>query len=154
MRKSIKKYNHGLDIKGVEYKRIRTLCNHHYHITIEEYFLNKDKYPFFDARKRRYNFKLSRTERHTRDSLRLKYDLTLEEYKSMFEKQCGVCAICGSAETVIDKQTGKIHTLCVDHCHKTGKVRGLLCHKCNSLLGYANDNVNILQKAQEYLMVG
>ena len=76
-------------------------------------------------------------------TLKKKYGLTLADYDSMFESQNGACAICGG------QQTYKL--LAVDHCHITGKVRGLLCSKCNSILGYVSDNVGTLQNAIKYL---
>jgi len=60
----------------------------------------------------------------------------------MKEVQKGRCLICTKIPT---KQ------LVVDHCHTTGKVRGLLCDKCNFLLGLANDQINVLQNAIAYL---
>lgn len=64
----------------------------------------------------------------------------------MLEGQNHVCAICSRPET-----RGKTKYLSVDHCHTTGKVRGLLCAKCNTVLGYMNDNPDYLTKAMEYL---
>jgi len=72
------------------------------------------------------------------------YGLTLEEYDQILETQNGVCKICGSIN--LDGRR-----LYIDHDHKTGKIRGLLCHKCNSMLGYVNDDINVLLKAVSYL---
>ena len=73
------------------------------------------------------------------------YGLTLEQYHRMFEKQEDRCGICKRHQSEFKKR------LFVDHCHETGKVRGLLCFKCNNLLGQANDDPSILQNAIEYL---
>jgi len=67
--------------------------------------------------------------------------LTEVEYFEMLETQDGNCAICKAEQA----------SLYVDHDHKTGKVRGLLCEQCNFLLGNAKDNVNILASAVKYL---
>jgi hypothetical protein len=67
----------------------------------------------------------------------------------MLIEQNYLCAICGNPETRMFK--GKITKLAIDHCHKTGEVRGLLCHKCNSILGYANDSIELLANAIKYL---
>jgi hypothetical protein len=72
-------------------------------------------------------------------------------YKELFEKQNGLCAICGKEETHTFK--GKIKQLSIDHDHKTGEVRGLLCNKCNTGLGGFMDNVEFLLKAIQYLKV-
>jgi len=72
-----------------------------------------------------------------------KYGISVSDYEVMFEKQKGVCAIC--------EQTCIRESLCVDHDHKTGKVRGLLCIKCNAGLGHFNDNTDLLEKAKIYL---
>lgn len=70
------------------------------------------------------------------------YKLTDSKYGQMFTNQNGLCAICN----------GKCNRrLAVDHDHKTGKVRGLLCIRCNFLLGYAKDNEEILENAILYL---
>jgi hypothetical protein len=69
----------------------------------------------------------------------------------MFKEQNGVCAICGQPEVAIDKRTNIIKLLAVDHDHQTGKVRGLLCQKCNHGIGNFNDNQVNLQLAIQYL---
>jgi len=73
--------------------------------------------------------------------LKRKYDLTLESYDKMFLEQEGKCLICKRCD----------ERLVVDHCHTTGKVRGLLCSGCNRGLGFFNDRAENLQKAAEYL---
>jgi hypothetical protein len=80
--------------------------------------------------------------------LRTKYGITLEDYDIILKNQDYVCAICGTNEP------GTQGRLCVDHCHNTRKVRGLLCNKCNIGLGAFNDNVKVLAKAIQYLEEG
>lgn len=82
--------------------------------------------------------------------LKVNYGLTLDEYNSMLEDQDGVCAICNTVETA-KSNAGYIKNLAVDHCHKTGKVRGLLCQDCNIGIGKLKDDINLLKKAEEYL---
>ena len=71
------------------------------------------------------------------------YGLTRDEYLSLQAKCGNKCSICGSKP--------KRNHLCVDHCHETGKVRGLLCHTCNSGIGLLGDNANGLLRAYNYL---
>lgn len=73
------------------------------------------------------------------------YGLTPEDYDTLLKKQRGRCAICRSDTPRAQRDWH------VDHCHKTGKVRGLLCHKCNVGLGHFGDSVKLLGKAIEYL---
>ena len=77
------------------------------------------------------------------------YGLTPEAYKALLESQDYVCKICKEPETHKGK-TGS-RSLCVDHDHKTGRVRGLLCNSCNTMLGVAKDNPTTLLKAIQYL---
>lgn len=81
------------------------------------------------------------------------YGLTLEDYKRLYNKQEGKCAICKTFKNPQTFARGSRHTDClfVDHNHKTGKVRGLLCHKCNFGLGYFQDSSHLLQQATSYL---
>lgn len=82
-------------------------------------------------------------------ALQTLYGITLSDYNRMFEEQSGVCAICGKEE-IQKNQFGTIR-LSVDHDHQTGKVRGLLCSKCNRAIGLLNDDFKILNKAAKYL---
>lgn len=66
----------------------------------------------------------------------------------MVEKQEGKCKICSSSDS---HRTGTKYNLFVDHCHATGKVRGLLCHHCNAGLGHLKDSKEILERAIRYL---
>lgn len=75
--------------------------------------------------------------------LRDKYGLTVEQFEEMVKAQKGVCYIC--------KTKGQKPTLNVDHCHKTGEVRKLLCDKCNMTLGLVNDSVELLHQFIHYL---
>lgn len=78
-------------------------------------------------------------------SLRSKYNITIEDYNRMFEEQEGCCAICGKHQTETKKR------LYVDHCHTTGQVRQLLCQHCNLIIGFANDNNDLLVQAIAYI---
>lgn len=69
------------------------------------------------------------------------YGISAADYDAMLERQRGACAICKKSD----------EPLCVDHCHACGKVRGLLCVKCNSALGFCNDNPAHLLAAAAYL---
>jgi len=100
--------------------------------------------------------KEKKKEQHLKDksgwrrrNLRSNYNITLEEYDILFEKQNGVCAICGKKEM----RRNKYNTwhLAVDHSHESGKVRGLLCGNCNSMLGFVKDKPDLLLKAYSYL---
>ena len=71
--------------------------------------------------------------------------LTDDQYNKLFRKQNGNCAICNTHQSKLNKR------LFVDHNHETGLVRGLLCGKCNTLLGFANDSQEILEQAKIYL---
>lgn len=107
---------------------------------------NADYMKEYSARKREVN------PDYYRDyDLRKKYGITLDRYNEMLLDQGGVCAICGNRETRVDKRVNRTSYLAVDHCHTTGKVRGLLCHSCNSMLGQAGDSVEKLQIGINYL---
>jgi len=70
---------------------------------------------------------------------------TYNDYNQMFIDQEGCCKICGDHQADLSK------ALCVDHCHITNEARGLLCNKCNTLLGMSKDNIEILKSAIKYL---
>lgn len=73
----------------------------------------------------------------------------LDCYNKLLEKQNGLCAICFKQNTT--KRNGKIKRFAIDHDHVTNKVRALLCAFCNALIGYAQDNIEILESAVKYL---
>lgn len=77
-----------------------------------------------------------------------KYGMSIDDYDKMLEEQGGKCLICSSEDV---SRTNTSYRLFVDHCHATGKVRGLLCHHCNAGLGHFKDSVELLQKAIGYL---
>jgi hypothetical protein len=91
--------------------------------------------------KRRYKKEKNAVrERH----LKRKYKITLADYAVMLLAQAGACAICKAPEP-------QHKMLDVDHCHKTGAVRGLLCTNCNRMLGHSGDVPERLRRAADYL---
>lgn len=72
-------------------------------------------------------------------------------YLNLLSKQNSSCAICGEKETAKCSKTGRIKKLAVDHEHKSKKVRGLLCDRCNRGLGFFKDMSKLCSKAAEYL---
>ena len=76
--------------------------------------------------------------------LRQKYGITLNEFEKQLELQGGVCAICD----------GRLYGGVVDHCHKRGHNRGILCSLCNSGIGFLRDDPNALLKASGYVLMG
>jgi hypothetical protein len=85
-------------------------------------------------------------DRHRSTRLLRKYGISLIEYDVLLAAQGGKCAICGR-----ERPTRGDQMLQVDHCHRTGKVRGLLCSPCNTVLGFLEDNPQALQAAIVYL---
>lgn len=77
------------------------------------------------------------------------YGITPEEHGALLAKQNNVCAICGLPET--NRWRDKVRELSVDHCHITGVVRGLLCARCNLVLGKCNDDPTLLRMMIAYL---
>jgi len=84
-------------------------------------------------------------ERTRNNDLKRNYGITLQEHQEMYKNQNGVCAICKG------EGDGRWKKLCVDHDHKTGKVRQLLCRNCNMVLGQVGDNANLLEEMIKYL---
>jgi hypothetical protein len=85
-------------------------------------------------------------ERTKNNDLKRLYGITLNEYTQMLTEQNNQCAVCHTTDP-----GGKHKKFMVDHCHTTGKVRGLLCKRCNIALGEVNDNIGTLQAMVEYL---
>lgn len=82
----------------------------------------------------------------TKSRLKLQFGMTQEDYDKLLIKQGGVCAICKGPQNIKNR-----YNLCVDHCHETKAVRGLLCNDCNIGLGMFKDNKNNLLSAVKYL---
>ena len=93
--------------------------------------------------------------------LKKNYGITMDDYQTLLESQNHSCAICGvhiddyvsqcaNSENKFAKRKSK-QNFSVDHCHTTGKIRGLLCFRCNLVLGYAQDNKEVLLNAVRYL---
>lgn len=96
------------------------------------------------------------TPRNRNKFLKNKYNLTVFQYKNLFKSQGGTCACCKSklditAVQVVRSGRRSGTEPVVDHCHTTGKVRGILCFSCNITLGHAKDNIKILESMIEYL---
>jgi hypothetical protein len=130
-RKKSKQYR----IDNPNYEKDRYLKNIDYNKQkgLESYYKNKDN----------ADFKLKRREYQ----LLIHYNITLEEYNIILKSQDYKCKICKT----LAKETRGNGLLHVDHCHKTGKIRGLLCHHCNMGLGSFKDSSLLLEEAVKYL---
>ncbi len=100
-----------------------------------------------------YNRKISSKKKNKEsiwaNKLQYRYGISVEEYNLLLKKQEGCCAICKTKDpSTKRKNTNKFH---VDHCHKTGRVRGLLCNSCNTAIGYLEDDPEIVLAAFNYL---
>ena len=96
-----------------------------------------------DIAKKKYNPDLYRRNRRM-PILKNKYGITHEEFDSLLTEQENKCALCSN--TFTEKMRP-----CVDHSHKTGKVRGLLCRGCNLILGHIEKSENYIQRTIQYL---
>ncbi len=81
-----------------------------------------------------------------RRGLKYLYGITLEQYAAMFEEQGGLCRICGQQMELFSRSCH------LDHDHRTGAVRALLCHHCNHGLGSFRDNAETLRRAADYIL--
>jgi hypothetical protein len=88
--------------------------------------------------------------RHKNNALKRRYGITIEQYDEMVRLQNNLCAICGQEEVAVHYTSGKLRPLSVDHNHVTGKVRALLCHRCNAVLGFVEKSPELLQKILKY----
>ncbi len=127
--------------------RCRNCVNDSYN---EFYRQNPDKQKIKNERQKQHRKNYYSSEKgiicSRKSHLKTKYGITLEDYNAMLIAQENKCAICKGFET-----HDKHGVLAVDHCHKTNKIRGLLCFKCNSVLGSVNDNIDILKQMINYL---
>ena len=77
------------------------------------------------------------------------YRISWEKYARLFEQQGGCCAICCEPETA--RMRGLLKLLCVDHDHVTGRIRRLLCSRCNRVLGMMQEDPETFRRAADYL---
>jgi hypothetical protein len=122
----------------------------------------KDAQPRNTERRRldRQKNREEHTQKNRDWNLRRRHGITLDQYNSMRASQNYRCAVCGLHENDLPRPPGKRTTdgiqvsmaaLAVDHCHVSGKIRKLLCHKCNQGLGCFKDDPEILAAAIRYL---
>jgi hypothetical protein len=103
----------------------------------------KERNSRIEIKEEKHSAYLNRKEQLRNNHLLRNFGITLEQYKLMEAEQGGVCAICGEPEL----QKG----LAVDHCHKTDKVRALLCGRCNPAVGFCKDDPEIADRIAAYI---
>ena len=150
LKQLICKRGHNKDIVG------RTLnggcheCKLHSQRVIRSRMTIEDKLKQKEA-VRQYRLRLHREdpdfvkERDKRSNLKKNYGISLEDYNKLFNDQNGLCLGCYRHQKQLTR------SLDVDHCHDSGKVRGLLCSNCNRSLGWANESPEILRRLAEYI---
>ena len=89
--------------------------------------------------------KSGKKEKIRESNLKQRYNLSIEEYENLLRSQNGQCKICKATKNKSNRR------LSVDHCHKSGKIRGLLCNHCNVAIGMLKDNPELLKQAISYL---
>lgn len=99
---------------------------------------------------RRHGY-LRHCDRYAEDSIFRQRKITKEEYVNLIKKQNNKCAICFNEESVIMRKDKSVSPLSIDHDHKTGKIRGLLCARCNRGLGSFKESEERLLSAIDYL---
>jgi len=134
--------------------RVCRVCGEEKNLLDDYYFVRKDRslpssYSYeckacTIERTTNYNKRNSNSVRS--QYLKRNYGLTFEEFDSMLTKQDNCCAICKGKEPY-----GRHKRFTVDHNHKTGEVRGLLCNRCNTALGLVGDNIHTLKSMIQYL---
>lgn len=107
---------------------------------------NRDKVRGYEQKTR---MQPGQKEKRRKYMLVHQYGLTFEAFQSLLQIQKGHCAICQTALALFEDANHK--QAWVDHCHETGKIRGLLCSKCNTALGQFNDDSNLIRSALNYL---
>lgn len=122
--------------------------NHREHVNQ----VNKKHYKTEKAKQSRDKRRATKKYKQARRKywLKAKYNISPDVYKQLLEKQNGKCAICNQKETVSNQFC--IMQLAVDHDHKTGKIRGLLCKNCNQAIGLLNERIDYLENAKQYLL--
>lgn len=154
-------------IKAAKEEDIVLICKKHGHLTIHSLTKTTKLCRLCDTHKhikwqKKNPKKIKEYQKKTRSNpdfalrnrkgfIRRKYGITIEDYENLLKKQNGVCAICKKEDLTIEANSLRLKGLCIDHCHKTGKIRGLLCNRCNPMIGYSQDSIDNLLSAVEYL---
>lgn len=108
---------------------------------------------YLKVQQKLYRMSLSKSKRirrravNRKSAIKCAFGLSMEKYDSMRKEQNYCCAICNKSEKTLKQN------LRLDHNHQTGKIRKFLCNNCNLLLGHSFDNIDVLQKAAEYLTI-
>lgn len=106
----------------------------------ERYWNNRE-----DELKKNQEWQKSNKHQRKNTTLMHRFGITMDYYNKLLKDQDEKCAICGVDQSVLDRK------FAVDHDHVTDEVRGLLCQRCNSGIGYLYDNFEVVQKAADYL---
>lgn len=117
------------------------------HLKKKEGETDKDWYARKWQAQRQINPALNRERNYKRN-----FQLSMDEYNNKLKNQNFTCEICKQPETAIDGRTGNLKNLAIDHCHDSGKIRDLLCWRCNTLLGRSDDSIVLLQTCINYLI--
>jgi len=99
----------------------------------------------YRAEVRNRNKKYDRTDKRKSQALMRNFGINIDQYNQLKESQANCCAICDTHYSNLKQ------ALNVDHCHVTGRIRGLLCASCNMALGLLKDDFNLLNKSIQYL---
>ena len=136
---------------GERKRSLKYWNNREKHLAYQKAYNAKNKDAIREARSRRLR-SMGEEERAKMlakkriDTLMRKYGLTLEDYDRMLREQGGTCALCSRVP-----EQERYKRLNVDHCHNTGKIRGLLCTPCNCAIGILGDTVEHVRQAVIYL---
>lgn len=116
---------------------------------LSDYYIHTFGKPYPDCKKcvNDRNMAYQRQPQGTDAWMKRTYGIGLEEYHRLLQEQNGCCAVCKTAATASKKS----RRLCIDHDHDSGKVRGLVCDRCNMLLGKSTEMLDILKSAVQYL---
>lgn len=125
---------------------LQTMCRRCVSLYHKEYRRTKQGRVKIRQQQRRYYQSKQGRESNRRTRIKYVYGLTLEQHEQIYVNQNGCCKLCGDSVAY-----NKIYT---DHDHETGKIRGFLCHRCNTGIGFLGDTAESLQKAVEYLKGG
>jgi hypothetical protein len=135
----------------VEVKRC-TRCREEYPATPEFFHRDKNRIDGLTPACATCRRKHTNAEVHRDVALRSKYGLSFVEYEARLARQGGVCLICQRAETEHARRSGGVKRLAVDHDHRTGEIRGLLCASCNRGVEAFRDDAARCLRAADYLL--